>query len=178
MKNKENLFLVRAALIAALYVVLTYFISAFSLASGAIQLRISEVLVILPYFTPAAVPGLFIGCLLGNLLTGGAVWDILFGSLATLLGAVGTLLLSPNRKNSTFADERKSSGSAIRKWLAPLPPILSNTLIIPLVLYYAYGIPGSIPWFMLSVGIGEILSCGVLGMLLLHILNRYRRYLF
>lgn len=177
MKNEKNLFLVRAALIAALYVVLTYFISAFSLASGAIQFRISEALVILPYFTPAAVPGLFIGCLLSNLLTGGTIWDILFGSLATLLGAVGTLLLSPCRKNGAFADEKKSSGSAIRKWLAPLPPILSNTLIIPFVLYYA-GIPGSIPWFMLSVGIGEILSCGVLGMLLMNVLNRYRRYLF
>ena len=160
MNNKKAYFITQAAVIAALYVVLTLFINAFDLASGAIQVRISEALTILPYFTPAAVPGLFIGCLLSNFMTGAAIWDIIFGSLATLIGAIGTYLL------------RKW------KWCAPLPPILSNTIIIPFVLTYAYGIPGGIPFFMLTVGAGEVLSCGVLGMLLLFALQRYRNIIF
>ena len=160
MKNKKAYFITQAAVIAALYVVLTLFINAFDLASGAIQVRISEALTILPYFTPAAVPGLFIGCLLSNFMTGAAIWDIIFGSLATLIGAIGTYLL------------RKW------KWCAPLPPILSNTIIIPFVLTYAYGIPGGIPFFMLTVGAGEVLSCGVLGMILLFVLQRYRNIIF
>ena len=77
MRNKKVLLIVQAALIAAIYVVLTYFISAFNLASGAIQVRISEALTILPVFTPAAIPGLFIGCLLSNLLTGCMPLDFL-----------------------------------------------------------------------------------------------------
>ena len=177
MKNKKVLFLVQTAMIAAIYVVLTYFISAFNLASGAIQVRISEALVILPYFTPAAIPGLFLGCLLSNLLTGGMIWDVIFGSLATLLGAVGTWLLC--RSSASASPSEKSSGSAsLKKWLAPLPPIISNTLIIPFVLYYAYQFPGSIPYFMLTVGLGEIISCGILGLLLLNLLNKYRKYIF
>ena len=75
MRNSKVQFIVHAAMIAAIYVVLTYFISAFNLASGAIQVRISEALTILPYFTPAAIPGLFVGCLLANLLTGAAIYD-------------------------------------------------------------------------------------------------------
>ena len=160
MNNKKAYFITQAAVIAALYVVLTLFINAFDLASGAIQVRISEALTILPYFTPAAVPGLFIGCLLSNFMTGAAIWDIIFGSLATLIGAIGTYLL------------RKW------KWCAPLPPIVSNTIIIPFVLTYAYGIPGGIPFFMLTVGAGEVLSCGVLGMILLFALQRYRNIIF
>ncbi len=160
MNNKKAYFITQAAVIAALYVVLTLFINAFDLASGAIQVRISEALTILPYFTPAAVPGLFIGCLLSNFMTGAAIWDIIFGSLATLIGAIGTYLL------------RKW------KWCATIPPILSNTIIIPFVLTYAYAIPGGIPFFMLTVGAGEVLSCGVLGMILLFALQRYRNIIF
>ncbi|MCM1191433.1 MAG: QueT transporter family protein [Butyrivibrio sp.] len=173
MRNKKVLFIVQAAVIAAVYVVLTYFISAFNLASGAIQVRISEALCILPFFTPAAIPGLFLGCLLSNLLTGCIIWDVVFGSLATLLGALGTWLISgrPRQGNSG-----PSSGKA--KWLAPLPPIAANTLIVPFVLYYAYHFPGSVPYFMLTVGMGEIISCGILGFLLLNVLNRYKKYIF
>ena len=140
--------LTTAAIIAALYVVLTMLSRVFGLDSGFIQVRFSEALCILPIFTPAAVPGLFVGCLLSNILAGGIFWDIVFGSLATLLGALGTRYL---RKNP---------------YLAILPPILSNTIIIPFVLSYAYGIPGSIFYFMLTVGIGEIISCGILGIFL------------
>lgn len=160
MRNKKVLFIVQAAMIAAIYVVLTYFISAFNLASGAIQVRISEALTVLPFFTPAAIPGLAIGCLISNLLTGCLPMDVVFGSLATLLGAVGTYLL------------RK------KKWLVPIPPIVANTLIVPFVLAYVYGAEGSIPFFMLTVGIGEVISCYVLGMILLNALNQYRNVIF
>ena len=160
MKKNKVLFLTQAAMIAALYVVLTFVSNAFGLASGAIQIRISEALTILPYFSPVAVPGLFVGCIISNLLTGCALFDVIFGSLATLLGAIGTRML------------RKW------KWLAPLPPIISNTLIVPFVLTYVYALPGGIPYFMLTVGIGEIISCGILGMILLSVLSKYRSNLF
>lgn len=160
MRNKGVLFLVQAAMIAAVYVVLTYFISAFNLASGAIQVRISEALTILPVFTPAAVPGLFIGCFLANLLTGCMPLDVVFGSIATLLGALGTYALRKNR------------------WLAPIPPIVSNTLIVPFVLAYVYMAEGTIPFFMLTVGIGEVISCYVLGNILYTALNKYKNIIF
>lgn len=160
MKKNKVFFLTQAAMIAALYVVLTFVSNAFGLASGAIQIRISEALTILPYFSPVAVPGLFVGCIISNLLTGCALFDVIFGSLATLLGAIGTRML------------RKW------KWLAPLPPIISNTVIVPFVLTYVYALPGGIPYFMLTVGIGEIISCGILGMILLSVLSKYRSNLF
>lgn len=160
MKKSNVLFLTQAALIAALYVVLTLIAHGLGLSSQAIQVRFSEALTILPFFTPAAVPGLFIGCLLSNFLTGAVIWDILFGSLATLIGAVGTRLL------------RK------QKWLAPVPPILANTLIVPFILAFVYGAEGTIPFFMLTVGIGEVISCGILGLFLLKVLNKYRSVIF
>ena len=157
--NTSILFLTQAAVIAALYVVLTFIASALGISSGVIQIRFSEALTVLPYFTPAAIPGLFIGCLLANLLTGAALPDILFGSLATLIGAVFT------RKLRKY------------KWLAPVPPILANALIIPFVLLWAYGINPL--WFsFITVTIGEVISCGILGMLLLFTLKKYMGRLF
>ncbi|MBR4095806.1 MAG: QueT transporter family protein [Oscillospiraceae bacterium] len=161
MRNNKALFITNATIIAALYVVLTYAASMLGLSSGVIQIRFSEAMTILPFFTLTAIPGLFIGCLLANILSGAIVWDIIFGSLATLIGAVFTYLL------------RKKT-----KWLAPLPPIVSNTVIIPLVLTYAYGVPDGLPYLMLTVGIGEIISCGVLGMVLLKCLEKYRNHIF
>ncbi len=149
----------QAAMIAALYVVLTMVFAPFSFRE--IQVRVSEALTILPAFTPAAVPGLFIGCLLANLLGGAAVPDVIFGSLATLIGAFFTWKL---RNKHPF--------------LAPVPPILSNMLIIPFVLRYAYGVPMAIPLMMLTVGFGEVLSCGVLGMLLYYALKKSQKQLF
>lgn len=136
------------SIVAALYVVLTYLASAFGLASYAIQVRFSEALTILPIFTPAAIPGLFVGCLLANVLTGCATWDIVFGSIATLLGAIGTYFL------------RKT------KFAYVLPPIIANTLIVPPVLMYVYALPGTYLYFTLTVCAGEIISCGLLGMIL------------
>lgn len=157
--NKKVLFIVHASVIAALYVVLTFVANAFGLANYAVQVRFSEALTILPFFTPAAIPGLTLGCLLSNILTGCAMPDIIFGTLATLIGAVLTWIL------------RKS------KWLAPVPPIVANTVIVPFVLYYAYGIKPL--WLsFITVGMGEIISCGILGMILLNILNKYKKYIF
>ena len=159
MKDKKVTFITQAALIAAIYVVLTYIFAPFSF--GEIQVRISEALTILPVFTPAAIPGLFVGCLLGNMLGGALLPDIIFGSLATLIGAFFTWKL----RNA-------------HPFLAPVPPILANTVIVPFVLRYAYGILLPVPFMMLTVGVGEILSCGVLGLLLYYGLARYKNVIF
>lgn len=159
MKNKSVLFMAHAAMIAAIYVVLTILFRPFSF--GEIQVRIAEALTVLPVFTPAAIPGLFIGCLIGNILGGAILPDIVFGSLATLIGAMLTYVL------------RKQS-----RYLAVLPPILSNTLIIPFVLRYAYGVNLPIYWMILTVGIGEVLSCGVLGIILHSALQKYKYKIF
>ncbi|RGV96535.1 QueT transporter family protein [Ruminococcus sp. AF14-10] len=158
-KHQSVLFLAQGAMIAAIYVVLTLVFAPFSY--GEVQVRISEALTILPLFTPAAIPGLFVGCLISNILGGCVLPDIIFGSLATLIGAIGTYML--RRQN---------------KFLAPLPPIIANALIVPFVLRYAYQVPLPIPFMMLTVGIGEVISCGVLGMILHTALNKYRHTIF
>ncbi len=167
MHNRNVLFLTQAAMIAAVYVVLTFLANALGLANFAIQLRFSEALTILPYFTAAAVPGLAIGCLIANILTGCALPDIIFGTLATLLGALGTYAL---RKH---------------KWLTPLPPIIANTIIVPLVFLFGYGmrigdlsILACFAYFAAFIAAGEILSCGVLGLALLFALQRYGKRIF
>ena len=160
MKDQRIKLICQGGIIAALYLALTLLANALGLANYAVQVRFSESLTILPYFTPAAVPGLFVGCLLSNILTGCALPDIIFGSLATLIGAVSTYML------------RNKS-----KWLAPLPAIVSNAIIVPFVLLYAYGIEPL--WFsFVTVTVGELISCGVLGMLLLNALRKYDSVLF
>ena len=154
--NSRAFFVAQAGIIAALYVVATVFVSAFGLASGAIQVRLSEALTILPVFTPAAVPGLFIGCLIANTVTGAVIWDIIFGSIATLLGAVFTYLL------------RKT------KFLFTLPPVVFNALILPPVLKMAYHVPDAYLFLVLSVGAGELLSVCIFGYALKRILDRYQ----
>ena len=149
----------QAAMTAAIYVVLTVVFAPFSF--GEIQVRLAEALTILPAFTPAAIPGLFVGCIIGNFLGGALLPDIIFGSIATLIGAFGTWAL---RNQNRF--------------LAPLPPILANTVIVPFVLRYAYGVALPIPFMMLTVGAGEIVSCGVLGMIVYTALSRYQGRIF
>ncbi len=158
MKSKKLVFICQAAVIAALYVVLTYVFSAF--ASGVIQVRVSEALTILPAFTPAAIPGLVIGCLLSNTLTGCVLLDIIFGSVATLIGALGSYAL---RRHT---------------WLVPIPPIVSNMIIVPFVLRYAYGAIDAFPFMIATVGAGEIISCYLLGMLLYGALKKMNHSLF
>ena len=157
MKNKSILFATQSAMIAALYVVLMVVFAPSS--SAPVQVRIAEALTILPYFSSSAIPGLFLGCLVGNVLVGNPLTDIIFGSLATLIGAVLTHLL---RKRSKF--------------FAPLPPILSNAIIIPFVLRFT-GVNLPIPYLMLTIGVGQIISCGFLGMILTA-LEKYRYKIF
>lgn len=157
-KNRKRLvYICEAGVIAALYAAITLLIA--PIGSGAIQCRISEALCVLPFFTSAAIPGLTVGCLVANLFTG--MWqDVLFGTLATLLGAVGAYWL------------RKFP------YLVPLPTVLSNTVIVPLVLAFAYRVPEGIPFLMLTVGLGEVISAYLLGILLLVTLRRYEGKIF
>jgi uncharacterized membrane protein len=151
-------YLTTAAIIAALYVVFTGVSAMLGLASGVIRVRLSEALTILPYFTSAAVPGVTIGCLLANLLTGAPLPDIIFGTLASFLGVLGASFL---RKH---------------KYLVALPTILSNAIIIPLVLQYAYGVPDAFWYLMLTVGTGEVISVGLFGGVLLHVLQKQKLF--
>ena len=158
-RNTNILRITYGAVIAAIYVVLTVIFAPISF--GPMQVRIAEMLMILPMFTPAAVPGLFIGCIIANMLGGAIALDVIFGSLATLIGAWGGYLLRRNR------------------WLVPIPPILSNALIVPFVLKYGYGfteIP--LPLMMVYIAIGEIIGCYILGEILGGVLLRYRNVIF
>jgi uncharacterized membrane protein len=167
-KNQKVLFMTQAAMIAAIYVVLTYVANFLGLASGAIQIRFSEALTVLPFFIPAAIPGLAIGCLLANILTGCPWPDIVFGSLATLIGAVFTYLIG---KKAAAAKQSGHLKARHFKWLAPLPPIAANAIIIPFVLLYAYGLQPL--WlFFITVTAGQVISCGILGMGLLIMLEK------
>lgn len=159
MRHKKTRLIAHAAMIAAIYVILTWLFAPFGF--GEVQIRISEALTILPAFTPAAVPGLFIGCLIGNILSGAILPDIIFGSLATLIGAV---LVYRMRNCNPL--------------LLPIAPVLSNTVIVPLILYYGYSVHLPIPVLMISIAAGEIVSCGVLGMILYRALSRYQNSLF
>ena len=166
MKNKNVAFMTQAAMIAAIYVVLTYVFAPFSF--GEVQIRIAEALTILPVFTPAAIPGLFVGCIVGNILGGAILPDIIFGSIATLLAAVCTYLLRNHKIACTF------------------PPVIFNMIIVPFVLVYAYGIPAvyfhgvnvTIPFNAMTVGIGEVISVCVLGSILMRVLAKYRNVMF
>ena len=153
-QQSKVLFMAQAAMIAAIYVVLTMLGASF--AFGEVQIRFSEALTILPAITPAGIPGVFLGCLISNILG-----DIIFGSIATLIGALFTWQL------------RNKS-----KYLAPVPPIIANALIVPFILKYGYAVPLPIPFMMLTVGLGEVISCGVLGMILYTALNKYKGVLF
>lgn len=144
-------------LIAALYVVMTAISSAFGLASGVIQIRLSESLCLLPCMTSAAIPGLAVGCVLANLITGCLPLDIVFGSLATLIGAIGTRLM---KKTPQWA------------WI---PPVVSNALIIPPVLMHVYGAEEAWWFLVLTVGAGELISCALIGMVVYELAQKANR---
>ena len=158
-RKKITLYLAQGAMIAAIYVAITMVLAPISF--GHIQLRVSEALTILPVFTPAAIPGLFVGALISNTLAQGVLLDIIFGSLASLIAAIGTYYL---RKRNKF--------------FAPIPPILVNALIIPFVLRYGYGLPFPITFMMLTVGLGQVLSAGVLGMFLYSAVDKSKKHIF
>ena len=154
MRNSRANYIAQAALIAALYVVLTELSAIFGLSGGVIQLRVSEALTVLPLYFTSAIPGLFIGCIISNLITGCAFWDIVFGSLATLIAAY----ITSKMKNL--------------KYLATLPPVIANTLIIPPILKAVYAVPDAMWFIYLTVFIGEVLSCSILGTGLMAIIEK------
>lgn len=165
--RRTALYVTQGAVVAALYVALTELSTLVGLSSGVIQFRISEALCVLPAFTPTAIPGLFIGCLISNLLVPNVIpLDIIFGSVATLIGAAGAYLFRRCR------------------WLVPLPTVLANILIVPPILKYAYGVSfafgthSALPFFMLTVGAGEVVCAYILGIALYAALYPHRKSLF
>ena len=160
MKNKQwtTLMLAQGGLIAALYVALTLIFAPISY--GEVQLRVAEALTILPLFTPAAIPGLFVGCIIANLLGGGVMLDVILGSIATLIGAIGGWMLKGNR------------------WLVPIPAIVANAILIPIVLKYGYGLDFPFILEMGYIALGEIGGCYILGELLASALMPFKHKLF
>jgi uncharacterized membrane protein len=158
MKNNKTLFLTEAAVIAAIYTVL---VMVFQFSSfGPVQFRVAEALTILPYFTPAAIPGVTLGCFLSAVFSGADVLDMIFGSLATLIAA----LLSYQLRRYKF--------------LVPIPPIVINAIVVPWILRFAYGEAQPIPLMMLSVGAGQLVAAGVIGMILLFALDNIKHIVF
>lgn len=156
-RREKLLHMAQGALIAALYATITVIFAPISF--GPVQVRIAEALTILPMFTSAAIPGLFIGCIIANLFGGAIIWDVIFGSLATLIGAVGGYRLRNNR------------------WLVPVPTIIANGIIVPFVLKYGYGMDMPIILMMLYVSVGEIIGCYVLGEMLASALLKHGKIL-
>ncbi len=155
MKNTK--FLAQAAIIAAIYAVLT--IALAPISYGEIQVRVSEALTVLPFFTTAAIPGLFIGCLIANLFSPVGIFDIVFGSLASLISAYLSYKMP-------------------KSYLVPLPPVLVNALIVGLILKYAYAIPLPLLSLILYVGIGQTIACYGIGYPLMIILRKYKDKIF
>ncbi|HHT66384.1 MAG TPA: QueT transporter family protein [Clostridiales bacterium] len=150
-------FLTQAAVIAAVYTVLTLVFAPISYGESMIQIRVSEMLTVLPFYTPAAIPGLFVGVLISNLFSPVGAIDVILGSLATLLAA----WLSYRMPN---------------KWLVPIPPIAVNGLIIGGMLHYVYQFPLLLT--ILSITIGQIVSCYALGGILIAVLEKTKQHLF
>lgn len=169
MKRSKTRYLCQAAMIAALYVVLTWVSAQLGLASLAIQCRLGEALCILPLFLPAAVPGLGVGCFIANLVIHSPAPDLIFGTLATVLGAVICRLIARAWHSESLAN----------LIVATLPNVLANTVIVPLVLRYAYHLEDAV-WLMAAqVGVGELISGTLLGVLLvLAVPQRVRKTLF
>jgi uncharacterized membrane protein len=152
--KSQTVLLCRAGIVAALYAGLTMAFG--SLAYGPLQIRPAEALCILPLFFPETIPGLFIGCIISNLLANAVIWDIVLGSLATLIAAVLTYKLGKKH----FL-------------LAALFPVLSNTLVIPPVLAYIYNVPDAMWIIYLSLFAGEVISCYGLGYILHRVLKKH-----
>ncbi|MCR5687306.1 MAG: QueT transporter family protein [Lachnospiraceae bacterium] len=160
--------IIQMIVIAALYTLVTvaenYFFGGditSGITKGIIQSRLAEALTVLPVFTPAAIPGLFIGCLLTNLIIGCHKWDIIFGSLATLVAAIVTYLV---RKH---------------KFLAPIPPIVINMMAVPLLFTYVYRYDDRPFWqYVIFIGAGELIACGIFGIALMLVLDDHKDKLF
>ncbi len=152
---RTDKYLARAGLVAALYTVLTIALAPISF--NLIQCRVSEALCLLPAVMAPSVPGLFIGCLIANLISGAPIYDVIIGSIATLVGCVLTRFMA--KKNCSV-------------WLLPIPTVLSNAVLVGCVLYFVYQVPVVLPVATLAVAAGEIVSCYALGVPMLLFLKR------
>jgi uncharacterized membrane protein len=153
LKHHQTKFWIQAALIAAIYATLTILLG--SISYGPVQFRIAEALTILPALTPAGIPGLFVGCLVANILGPYGLIDMVLGGGATLIAAILSYQL------------RK------KPLLVPLPPVLVNAVVIGMMLYYVYAVPMSLLACMATVGLGQLVTCYGIGYPLLKILGRY-----
>ena len=154
--NKKTLRIAEAGIIAALYIVLTMISAALGLSSYAIQCRLGEALCLLPVLTPAAIPGVTIGCFIANLFTSGSIFDIVIGALATFIGALGAYLL----RNGKL------------RYLSSLPTVLANAVAVPIILRLM-NVPDILYLYTaITVAIGEVISCTVLGGILVKIIER------
>ncbi len=149
-QHGKTMFIVRSAVIAALYAALT--LALYPISFGAVQFRVSEALTLLPIVMPEAIPGLFVGCLVSNLIGSATPWDIIFGSLATLIAAILTYATRHN------------------KILAAFWPVLCNTVIVGLVLALTLDLPVFLT--MGEVGLGELAVVYTVGMAMLAALKR------
>ena len=149
-QHGKTMFIVRSAVIAALYAALT--LALYPISFGAVQFRVSEALTLLPIVMPEAIPGLFVGCLVSNLIGSATPWDIIFGSLATLIAAI-----------LTYATRRN-------KILAAFWPVICNTVIVGLVLALTLNLPVFLT--MGEVGLGELAVVYTVGMAMLAALKR------
>lgn len=148
-------FITQAAVIAALYAALTIFIMPASY--GVMQFRVSEALTVLPALTPAAVPGLFVGCMVANIVSPVGLIDVVIGGAATLIAAAASYLLRDHRL------------------LVPLPPVIANAVLVGAELYYFYNVNFSLPACMFWVGLGEAGACYLIGYPLLLLLEKHRK---
>ena len=168
MYRGKKVFIIQMIVIALMYTVITVLENEFfgskidsGITKGIIQLRLADTLTVLPVFTPAAIPGLFLGCLATNKVIGCHNLDIIFGSLATLAGAIGTYAIRKKR------------------FLAPIPPIVINMIAVPLLFTYVYRFDDRPFWqYVLFMGISGIISCGVLGIAFMLGLDDYKDKLF
>lgn len=163
MSRKHTLYVTQAAMIAAIYAILTYICAIFS--QGAFQFRIGEAMMILPFFTPAAIPGLFLGYLIGYFILG-SLWDAIFGGLAALVAATLVYLIGRFLGKYRFA-----------RYLASLPPILTTAIVMPLILMYVYN-STEVYWLLLFMCVGgESITCIIGGQIFFSLVKRYRRHL-
>ena len=154
-RNDKVKHLVLSAFIGSAYAVLTIMLIPFSY--GQIQVRISEALTLLPYFSSFSIPGLFIGCLIANLVGGYGLPDIIFGSLATLTAAILTYYIG-------------KSNIKYKKYLAPLPPVVINAVVVGLILKFTLNLPLIVSMFW--VGLGEAISCYIFGLILVSVIEK------
>ncbi len=161
MLNKKATYFIQFVIIAALYAGITIAEQfTVGMTKDIIQVRLSDALTVLPVFTPAAIPGLFVGCLTANYAIGCQTYDVIFGSLATLVGAIGTYLI---RKH---------------KFMAPVPPVIVTMITVPLLFTYVYRYEDSFWYYVIAIGVGQLIACGVFGIALMLGLEDHKEKLF